>query len=127
MVRADAIFAATGVTNGALLDGVRIAGGFVRTHTPGDELRHPHGARSADEAAALMAWPAPATLAPAPTTSWASRARSSGRRWRARPADPELTVREHQAAPGPRRAAGPGAGRRAASPPRPARATCGRR
>ncbi|HVN00132.1 MAG TPA: class II fructose-bisphosphatase [Caulobacteraceae bacterium] len=33
MVRADAIFAATGVTKGALLDGVRIAGGFVRTHS----------------------------------------------------------------------------------------------
>jgi fructose-1,6-bisphosphatase II / sedoheptulose-1,7-bisphosphatase len=33
MVRADAIFAATGVTSGALLDGVKIAGGFVHTHT----------------------------------------------------------------------------------------------
>ncbi|HEY9219181.1 MAG TPA: class II fructose-bisphosphatase [Phenylobacterium sp.] len=33
MVRADAIFAATGVTNGALLDGVRMSGGFVHTHT----------------------------------------------------------------------------------------------
>jgi fructose-1,6-bisphosphatase II / sedoheptulose-1,7-bisphosphatase len=33
MVRADAIFAATGVTSGALLDGVRIAGGVVHTHT----------------------------------------------------------------------------------------------
>jgi fructose-1,6-bisphosphatase II / sedoheptulose-1,7-bisphosphatase len=33
MVRADAIFAATGVTKGALLDGVRISGGFVRTHS----------------------------------------------------------------------------------------------
>ena len=33
MVRADAIFAATGVTNGALLDGVRLAGGFVHTHS----------------------------------------------------------------------------------------------
>jgi fructose-1,6-bisphosphatase II / sedoheptulose-1,7-bisphosphatase len=33
MVRADAIFAATGVTNGALLDGVRMEGGFVHTHT----------------------------------------------------------------------------------------------
>jgi fructose-1,6-bisphosphatase II / sedoheptulose-1,7-bisphosphatase len=33
MVRADAIFAATGVTKGALLDGVRIAGGFVQTHS----------------------------------------------------------------------------------------------
>jgi len=33
MVRADAIFAATGVTKGALLDGVRIADGFVHTHT----------------------------------------------------------------------------------------------
>src|SRR5205085_5585856 len=33
MVRADAIFAATGVTKGALLDGVRVAGGFVHTHT----------------------------------------------------------------------------------------------
>ena len=33
MVRADAIFAATGVTKGALLDGVRLADGFVYTHT----------------------------------------------------------------------------------------------
>ena len=33
IVRAEAIFAATGVTKGALLDGVRIGGGYVRTHT----------------------------------------------------------------------------------------------
>jgi len=33
MVRADAIFAATGVTKGALLDGVRLDGGFVHTHS----------------------------------------------------------------------------------------------
>jgi fructose-1,6-bisphosphatase II / sedoheptulose-1,7-bisphosphatase len=33
MVRSDAIFTATGVTKGALLDGVRISGGFVQTHT----------------------------------------------------------------------------------------------
>jgi fructose-1,6-bisphosphatase II / sedoheptulose-1,7-bisphosphatase len=33
MVRADAIFAATGVTKGALLDGVKLAGGFVHTHS----------------------------------------------------------------------------------------------
>jgi fructose-1,6-bisphosphatase II / sedoheptulose-1,7-bisphosphatase len=33
MVRAEAIFAATGVTSGALLDGVRYDGGFVHTHT----------------------------------------------------------------------------------------------
>jgi fructose-1,6-bisphosphatase II / sedoheptulose-1,7-bisphosphatase len=33
MVRADAIFAATGVTNGALLDGVIHSEGFVHTHT----------------------------------------------------------------------------------------------
>ncbi|CAN1497407.1 GlpX Fructose-1,6-bisphosphatase/sedoheptulose 1,7-bisphosphatase and related proteins [Caulobacteraceae bacterium] len=33
IVRADAIFAMTGVTNGALLDGVRLEGGFVHTHT----------------------------------------------------------------------------------------------
>ena len=33
MVRADAIFAATGVTNGALLDGVHYEDGFVHTHT----------------------------------------------------------------------------------------------
>ena len=33
LVRADAIFAATGVTKGALLDGVKISGGFVRTHS----------------------------------------------------------------------------------------------
>ncbi|HUZ13638.1 MAG TPA: class II fructose-bisphosphatase, partial [Caulobacteraceae bacterium] len=32
IVRSDAIFAATGVTKGALLDGVRLAGGFVHTH-----------------------------------------------------------------------------------------------
>jgi len=33
MVRADAIFAATGVTKGALLDGVTMKDGFVHTHT----------------------------------------------------------------------------------------------
>ncbi|HYG25483.1 MAG TPA: class II fructose-bisphosphatase [Caulobacteraceae bacterium] len=33
MVQADAIFCATGVTNGALLDGVKFEGGFVHTHT----------------------------------------------------------------------------------------------
>jgi fructose-1,6-bisphosphatase II / sedoheptulose-1,7-bisphosphatase len=33
MVRGDAIFAATGVTKGALVDGVRIEDGFVHTHT----------------------------------------------------------------------------------------------
>jgi fructose-1,6-bisphosphatase II / sedoheptulose-1,7-bisphosphatase len=33
MVRADAIFSATGVTKGALLDGVTFSGGFVHTHT----------------------------------------------------------------------------------------------
>jgi fructose-1,6-bisphosphatase II / sedoheptulose-1,7-bisphosphatase len=33
MVRADAIFVATGVTSGALLDGVKVADGFVHTHT----------------------------------------------------------------------------------------------
>ena len=33
MVRADAIFAATGVTKGALLDGVSYKDGFVHTHT----------------------------------------------------------------------------------------------
>jgi fructose-1,6-bisphosphatase II / sedoheptulose-1,7-bisphosphatase len=33
MVRADAIFAATGVTDGALLDGVKFKDGFVHTHT----------------------------------------------------------------------------------------------
>jgi fructose-1,6-bisphosphatase II / sedoheptulose-1,7-bisphosphatase len=33
MVRADAIFCATGVTNGALLDGVRMENGHVHTHT----------------------------------------------------------------------------------------------
>jgi fructose-1,6-bisphosphatase II / sedoheptulose-1,7-bisphosphatase len=33
MVRADAIFVATGVTGGNLLDGVRIKDGFVHTHT----------------------------------------------------------------------------------------------
>jgi fructose-1,6-bisphosphatase II / sedoheptulose-1,7-bisphosphatase len=33
MVRAEAIFAATGVTDGALLDGVRYERGFVHTHT----------------------------------------------------------------------------------------------
>jgi len=33
MVRADAIFAATGVTDGALLEGVHVVDGFVHTHT----------------------------------------------------------------------------------------------
>jgi fructose-1,6-bisphosphatase II / sedoheptulose-1,7-bisphosphatase len=33
MVRSDCIFAATGVTTGAMLDGVRVADGFVHTHT----------------------------------------------------------------------------------------------
>jgi len=33
IVRADAIFAATGVTTGALLDGVRQEGGFIHTHS----------------------------------------------------------------------------------------------
>jgi fructose-1,6-bisphosphatase II / sedoheptulose-1,7-bisphosphatase len=33
IVRADAIFAATGVTKGALLDGVRQEGGFIWTHS----------------------------------------------------------------------------------------------
>ena len=33
IVRADAIFAATGVTKGALLDGVRQEGGFITTHS----------------------------------------------------------------------------------------------
>ena len=33
IVRADAIFAMTGVTDGALLDGIKLMGGFVHTHT----------------------------------------------------------------------------------------------
>ena len=33
MVRADAIFSATGVTKGALLDGVTVRDGFVHTHS----------------------------------------------------------------------------------------------
>ena len=33
IVRAEAIFAATGVTKGALLDGVKVGGGYVRTHS----------------------------------------------------------------------------------------------
>jgi len=33
LVRADAIFAATGVTKGALLDGVRFERGYVHTHS----------------------------------------------------------------------------------------------
>jgi fructose-1,6-bisphosphatase II / sedoheptulose-1,7-bisphosphatase len=33
IVRAEAIFSATGVTKGALLDGVKASGGYVRTHT----------------------------------------------------------------------------------------------
>ena len=33
LVSGDAIFSATGVTKGALLDGVRIGGGFVQTET----------------------------------------------------------------------------------------------
>ena len=33
LVKGDAVFAAAGVTDGALLDGVKVGGGFVRTHT----------------------------------------------------------------------------------------------
>ena len=33
IVRGEAIFVATGVTKGALLDGVRQEGGFVHTHS----------------------------------------------------------------------------------------------
>jgi fructose-1,6-bisphosphatase II / sedoheptulose-1,7-bisphosphatase len=33
IVQSDAIFCATGVTKGVLLDGVKIGGGYVRTHT----------------------------------------------------------------------------------------------
>jgi fructose-1,6-bisphosphatase II / sedoheptulose-1,7-bisphosphatase len=33
LVRADAIFAATGVTKGALLDGVKVQNGFIHTHS----------------------------------------------------------------------------------------------
>jgi fructose-1,6-bisphosphatase II / sedoheptulose-1,7-bisphosphatase len=33
LVKGDAVFAATGVTKGALLDGVRVEGGFVHTHS----------------------------------------------------------------------------------------------
>ena len=33
MVRADAVFVATGVTDGVLLDGVHIAGGFIHCHS----------------------------------------------------------------------------------------------
>ena len=33
LVKGDAVFAATGVTDGALLDGVKVAGGLVTTHT----------------------------------------------------------------------------------------------
>ena len=33
LVKGDAIFAATGVTKGSLLDGVKFSGGFVSTHT----------------------------------------------------------------------------------------------
>ncbi|MFO1014228.1 MAG: class II fructose-bisphosphatase [Caulobacteraceae bacterium] len=33
IVQADAIFAMTGVTNGALVDGVKFSGGFVHTHS----------------------------------------------------------------------------------------------
>ncbi len=33
MVRGPAIFAATGVTKGALLDGVRVEDGLVHTHS----------------------------------------------------------------------------------------------
>ena len=48
MVRADAIFAATGVTNEALLDGVKVKGGFVHPYA-GAEFRDPHLARGANE------------------------------------------------------------------------------
>ncbi len=33
LVKGDAVFAATGVTDGALLDGVHVKDGFVHTHT----------------------------------------------------------------------------------------------
>jgi fructose-1,6-bisphosphatase II / sedoheptulose-1,7-bisphosphatase len=33
LIKGEAIFAATGITSGALLDGVRVASGFVNTHT----------------------------------------------------------------------------------------------
>jgi fructose-1,6-bisphosphatase II / sedoheptulose-1,7-bisphosphatase len=33
IVRSEAIFAATGVTKGALLDGVKVSGGYIRTHS----------------------------------------------------------------------------------------------
>jgi fructose-1,6-bisphosphatase II / sedoheptulose-1,7-bisphosphatase len=33
LVSKDAVFAATGVTKGAMLDGVRVAGGFIHTHS----------------------------------------------------------------------------------------------
>ena len=33
LVKGDAVFAATGVTDGALLDGVKVSGGFIRTHS----------------------------------------------------------------------------------------------
>jgi fructose-1,6-bisphosphatase II / sedoheptulose-1,7-bisphosphatase len=33
LVKGDAVFAATGVTSGALLDGVRVSGGYIHTHT----------------------------------------------------------------------------------------------
>ena len=33
LVRGDAVFSATGVTDGALLDGVKIRDGYIHTHT----------------------------------------------------------------------------------------------
>ena len=53
IVRSEAIFAATGVTKGALLDGVKVSGGYIRTHTLVMQLGHPHRARSAPATAAL--------------------------------------------------------------------------
>ena len=53
IVKADAIFAATGVTKGALLDGVKIDGGLVKTHTLVMNSSAPARARGPHEAAPL--------------------------------------------------------------------------
>jgi fructose-1,6-bisphosphatase/sedoheptulose 1,7-bisphosphatase-like protein len=44
MVRGDCLFAATGVTDGVLLEGVRFRNDVITTETGGDALDHRDGA-----------------------------------------------------------------------------------